>query len=87
MTAFALAHPLAGATFRSVAALGYRLSVFDLPASFLGAVGPAFEAHAVDLRMSPAEIHVVKVYRDGEDEQALYRLACALAESVGIDPE
>ncbi len=67
--------------------IGSRLSVFDLSASFLGTVGAAYEGRAVDLRVSPAEIHVVKVYREGEDERAMYRLACALAESVGVDLE
>lgn len=85
MTDSALRHPLAGSIFRAVIDLGYRVSVFDLPTSLLRTIPPAFEAHAVDTSTDPPAVHVVKVIRDGDDEAALYRLACELAASVGIE--
>lgn len=89
MTDSALRHPLAGPIFRAVIDLGYRVSVFDLPTSLLRTIPPAYEAHAVDVSTDPPDVHVVKVIRDGDgdDEAALYRLACELAASVGITTE
>lgn len=84
MTDEAMADPIAGPIFRHVVDAGYRVNVFASRPSLLGTVPAAYEAHAVDVRTDPPRVHVVKVVRDMADDQALYRLACELAASVGI---
>lgn len=68
-----------------VQSLGYHVSVFELRSSLLGVPG-GVELHAVDDSGEVPEVFIAKV---GEEEghDLLYRAACLLAESVGIDLE
>lgn len=58
-----------------------------MPASLFGTMPAAFEAHAVDTLQDPPEVHVVKIQRGGDADEDLYRLACALAQSIGVELE
>jgi len=63
---------------------GYAVTVHRIPSSLLGTIGAFTEMHAVLLE-EPNDQRIAKV--DGEDEEAAYRAACMLAESVGIELE
>ena len=69
------------AILRHIESLGYAVSVFRIPSSLLGTVPRLRRVHAVKL-VEPNDQHIAKV--DGEDDQAAYRAACMLAESVGM---
>lgn len=80
MTGPALTNPTALTLLRHVESLGYRVSVHRLDASLLGTVPASVELHAV--RLDTGEQHVVSVPADEDDAE--YRAACGLAESVGV---
>jgi hypothetical protein len=74
---------LASTILRHIESLGHAVSVHRIPSSLLGTIGAFTEMHAVQLAQ-PNNQHITKV--DGHDEAA-YRAACMLAESVGIELE
>lgn len=73
------------AVLRQVSSLGYRVSVFRLPGSLLGAPS-AVEMHATDTRPEPAVVHIARVV-ESEDADPVLACAVVLAEMVGIELE